>query len=154
MELQVSSDPLRLIHRSPLPEALIDVEFSFVDAYLFVFVIYNTVNKDVISNLLNLNNQVATHQFRYRFSQPIDFSQYEIALGSISIYYSWRAITAQRQNNSFKIIWPTASTTQLRSPMAPIRQATSITTFNIGLSKTISICKQYDRIKLLFHLMC
>ncbi|EEY69602.1 uncharacterized protein PITG_18885 [Phytophthora infestans T30-4] len=24
--------------------------------------------------LLNLNNQVATHQFRYRFSQPIDFS--------------------------------------------------------------------------------
>ncbi|GMF35049.1 unnamed protein product [Phytophthora lilii] len=61
--------------------------------------------------LLNLNNQVATHQFRYRFSQPIDFSQYEIALGSISIYYSWRAITAQRQNNSFKIIWPTASTT-------------------------------------------
>ncbi|GMF36359.1 unnamed protein product [Phytophthora lilii] len=61
--------------------------------------------------LLNLNNQVAAHQFRYRFSQPIDFSQYEIALGSISINYSWRAITAQRQNNSFKIIWPTASTT-------------------------------------------
>ncbi|EGZ06628.1 hypothetical protein PHYSODRAFT_319472 [Phytophthora sojae] len=24
--------------------------------------------------LLNLNNQVATHQFRYRFSQPIDFT--------------------------------------------------------------------------------
>ena len=61
--------------------------------------------------LLNLNNQVAQHQFRYRFSQPIDFSQFEVALGSISIYYSWRAITAQRQNNSFKIIWPTASTT-------------------------------------------
>lgn len=61
--------------------------------------------------LLNLNNQVATHQFRYRFSQPIDFSKYEVALGSISIYYSWRVITAQRQNNSFKIIWPTASTT-------------------------------------------
>ncbi|DAZ96828.1 TPA: LOW QUALITY PROTEIN: hypothetical protein N0F65_007089, partial [Lagenidium giganteum] len=42
---------------------------------------------------------------------PIDFSQYECALGSISMYYSWRAITSQRQNNTFKIIWPTASTT-------------------------------------------
>ena len=61
--------------------------------------------------LLNINNQVSTHQFRYKFSQPIDFSQFEIALGSISIYYSWRAITALRQNNNFKIIWPTGSTT-------------------------------------------
>jgi hypothetical protein len=60
--------------------------------------------------LLNINNLVSTNQYRYKFSQPIDFSQYEIALGSISIYYSWKAITAQRQNNSFKIIWPTAAT--------------------------------------------
>ncbi|DAZ97776.1 TPA: hypothetical protein N0F65_009522 [Lagenidium giganteum] len=45
--------------------------------------------------LLNLNNQVSTNQYKYTFSQPIDFSQYEVALGSISIYYSWRAITAQ-----------------------------------------------------------
>jgi hypothetical protein len=69
--------------------------------------------------LLNLNNQVAQHQFRYKFSQPIDFSQYEIALGSVSIYYSWRAITAQRQNNSFKVIWPTASTTTTYSITLP-----------------------------------
>ncbi|GMF66241.1 unnamed protein product [Phytophthora lilii] len=61
--------------------------------------------------LLNINNLVSTNQYRYRFSQPIDFSQFEIALGSISIYYSWKAITAQRPNNSFKIIWPTAATT-------------------------------------------
>ncbi|OQS03716.1 hypothetical protein THRCLA_21092 [Thraustotheca clavata] len=44
--------------------------------------------------LLNINNQVSTHQFRYRFSQPIDFSQFECALGSISIFYNWKAITA------------------------------------------------------------
>ncbi|EEY61760.1 uncharacterized protein PITG_13691 [Phytophthora infestans T30-4] len=69
--------------------------------------------------LLNVNNQVAQHQFRYRFSQPIDFSQFEIALGSISIYYSWKAITAQRQNNSFKIIWPTAATTTTYSITLP-----------------------------------
>ncbi|GMF28166.1 unnamed protein product [Phytophthora fragariaefolia] len=68
--------------------------------------------------LLNLNNQVVTHQFRYRYSQPIDFNQYEIALGSISIYCSWRAITA---HNSFKIIWPTAST-NLYNPIANSNQ--------------------------------
>ncbi|KAG6948661.1 hypothetical protein JG687_00015338 [Phytophthora cactorum] len=61
--------------------------------------------------LLNINNQVAQHQFRYQFSQPIDFSQYEVALGSISIFYSWQAINTQRNNGTFKIIWPTAATT-------------------------------------------
>jgi hypothetical protein len=61
--------------------------------------------------LLNINDQIATNQFRYRMSRPVDFSQFEIALGSISVYYSWRAITTQRMNNTFKIIWPTAATT-------------------------------------------
>jgi len=61
--------------------------------------------------LLNINNQISTNQFRYRLSRPVDFSQFEIALGSISIYYSWRAITAQRMNNAFKLIWPTGATT-------------------------------------------
>lgn len=59
--------------------------------------------------LLNLNNQVSTNQFRYRFSQPLDFSQFEIALGSVSIYYSWKAITAQRGNNKLRITVPNAS---------------------------------------------
>jgi hypothetical protein len=62
--------------------------------------------------LLNVNNRVSEHQYRYQLSRPVDFSKFEIALGSISIYYSWRAITAARMNNAFKIIWPTAATTQ------------------------------------------
>ncbi|GMF10499.1 unnamed protein product [Phytophthora lilii] len=33
--------------------------------------------------------------------------------------YSWKAITAQRQNNSFKIIWPTAATTTTYSITLP-----------------------------------
>jgi hypothetical protein len=61
--------------------------------------------------LLNLNNQVSVNQFTYRLSRPIDFSQFEVALGSISIYYSWKAITAQRGNNAFKVIWATGATT-------------------------------------------
>lgn len=61
--------------------------------------------------LLNINNQVSTHQFKYTFSRPVDLSKFEVALGSISIYYSWQAITAARGNNTFKIIWPTGSST-------------------------------------------
>lgn len=61
--------------------------------------------------LLNLNNQVSVNQFTYRLSRPIDFSQFEVALGSISIYYSWKAITAARGNNTFKVIWATGATT-------------------------------------------
>lgn len=62
--------------------------------------------------LINLTNQISQHQFRYKFSQALDLSQYEISLASVSIYYSWKAITAQRGNNKFKIHWPTADTTQ------------------------------------------
>jgi hypothetical protein len=69
--------------------------------------------------LLNINNQVSTHQFTYRLSRPVDFSQYEIALGSVSIYYSWKAITAARGNNTFKIIWPTAATTTTYTIVLP-----------------------------------
>ena len=61
--------------------------------------------------LLNQTNQTSTNQYTYKFSRPLDLSQYEIALGSVSIYYSWRAITAARRNNSFQLIWPTGSTT-------------------------------------------
>lgn len=61
--------------------------------------------------LLNQSHQVGVNQFRYRFSRPIDMSDYELSLGSLSIYYSWRAITAARQNNQFQLIWPTGTGT-------------------------------------------
>jgi len=62
--------------------------------------------------MLNINNQVSQHQYRYTFSRPIDLSKFEIALGRVSMYYSWKAITAARGNNKFRIIWPTGATTQ------------------------------------------
>ncbi|GMF35236.1 unnamed protein product [Phytophthora lilii] len=52
------------------------------------------------------------HQYKYTFSRPVDLSKFEIGLGSISMYYSWMAITAERGNNKLKIIWPTGTTTQ------------------------------------------
>ncbi|GMG17807.1 unnamed protein product [Phytophthora fragariaefolia] len=62
--------------------------------------------------MLNIKNQISQHQFKYTFSRPVDLSKPEVALGSISIFYSWNAITAARGNNSFKLIWPTGATTQ------------------------------------------
>jgi len=62
--------------------------------------------------MMNINNQVSQHQYKYTFSRPIDLSKFEIALGSVSMYYSWKAITAARGNNKFRIVWPTGATTQ------------------------------------------
>jgi hypothetical protein len=62
--------------------------------------------------LLNINNRISQHQFQYKLSRSIDFSKYEVALGSVSIYYSWQAITSRRGNNTFRLIFPTSSTTQ------------------------------------------
>ncbi|GMF42234.1 unnamed protein product [Phytophthora lilii] len=62
--------------------------------------------------MLNINNRVSQHQYKYTFSRPVDLSKFEIGLGSISMYYSWMAITAERGNNKFRIIWPTGATTQ------------------------------------------
>ncbi|GMF43607.1 unnamed protein product [Phytophthora fragariaefolia] len=63
--------------------------------------------------MLNINNQISQNQFKYTFSRPVDLSKLEVALGSISIFYSWKAITAARGNNSFKLMWPTGTTTQI-----------------------------------------
>ncbi|GMF34075.1 unnamed protein product [Phytophthora lilii] len=52
------------------------------------------------------------HQYKYTFSRPVDLSKFEIGLGSISMYYSWMAITAERGNNRFRVVWPTGTTTQ------------------------------------------
>lgn len=81
--------------------------------------------------LLNQSHQVSQHQFQYRFSRPIDFSNYEMALGSVSIYYSWRAITAARGNNTFQLIWPTGATTQTFTVTLPdgTYSATSLDAF-------------------------
>ncbi|GMF14153.1 unnamed protein product [Phytophthora lilii] len=74
--------------------------------------LYITIEKMSFPIMLNINNRVSQHQYRYTFSRPVDLSKFEIGLGSISMYYSWMAITAERGNNKFRIIWPTGTTTQ------------------------------------------
>ncbi|EGZ30229.1 hypothetical protein PHYSODRAFT_310240 [Phytophthora sojae] len=34
--------------------------------------------------MLNINNQVSTHQYKYTFSRPVDLSKFKVALGSVT----------------------------------------------------------------------
>lgn len=48
----------------------------------------------------------STNTYRYEFSRNVDFTNIDIGLGSASLFYSWRNITANKGNNIFQIIHP------------------------------------------------
>lgn len=52
-----------------------------------------------------------TNTFRYNFSRNVNMDNIDIGLGSASIWYSWRNITATKNNNTFSIIHPTSAGT-------------------------------------------
>lgn len=55
-----------------------------------------------------------TNTYQYNFSSNVDMSNIDIGLGSASVWFSWRNITAAKTNNRFSIIHPTlAGTTTL-----------------------------------------
>ena len=62
--------------------------------------------------IITKNNLVAgsTNTYKYNFSSNVDMSNIDIGLGSASIWFSWRNITAAKSNNQFSIIHPTTGT--------------------------------------------
>jgi hypothetical protein len=56
--------------------------------------------------IVNKSHHVGGGRYVYKFGRSVDFSNIDIALGSCSIYYSWRNITVTLNNNSFQIIHP------------------------------------------------
>ncbi len=56
--------------------------------------------------IINKSHHVGGSTYRYKFGRSVDFSNISIALGSSSVYYSWRNITAALNNNTFQIIHP------------------------------------------------
>ena len=54
-----------------------------------------------------------TNTYRYNFSANVDMSNIDIGLGSASIWFSWRNITALKNNNRFSIIHPATGTTNV-----------------------------------------
>jgi len=64
----------------------------------------------MLTLILNGNNVVAgTNNSLYKYSFPggsIQFTDKQVAVGSISLYYSWSNLTAAQGNNSFSYVWP------------------------------------------------
>lgn len=56
--------------------------------------------------IVNKSHHVGGGRYVYKFGRTVDFSDVDIALGSVSMYYSWRNITSALSNNSFQIIHP------------------------------------------------
>lgn len=56
--------------------------------------------------ILNSSNATNTNTFQYDFGSVVDMSDMEIALGSISMYYSWESINASYNNNKFGLLFP------------------------------------------------
>lgn len=59
--------------------------------------------------IINKSHHIGGGRYSYRFGRAVDFSEIDIALGSCSVYYSWRNVTSALNNNSFKIIHPTTA---------------------------------------------
>lgn len=61
---------------------------------------------DTFAIIVNKSHHTANNNFVYKFGRNVDFSKMSIALGSVSMFYSWRNITAAKNNNTFSIIHP------------------------------------------------
>jgi len=59
--------------------------------------------------ILNKSHYVGGSTYEYRFGTSVEMGEVEVALGSASLFYSWRNITANKNNNTFNIIHPTTS---------------------------------------------
>lgn len=61
--------------------------------------------------IINKSHHVGGGKYVYKFGRSVDFSNVDIALGSVSLFYSWRNITTALNNNSFQIIHPATGIT-------------------------------------------
>lgn len=66
---------------------------------------------DTFAIIVNKSHHTANNNFVYKFGRNVDFSKMSIALGSVSLFYSWRNITSAKNNNTFSIIHPNGATT-------------------------------------------
>lgn len=63
--------------------------------------------------IINQTNAINNNTFQYNFGSNVEMTDYEIALGALSMYYSWQSINSNYNNNKFSLIFPsgTGSTT-------------------------------------------
>lgn len=56
--------------------------------------------------ILNKSHYVGGSTFRYRFGTNVEMGNISVALGSYSVFFSWRNITASKSNNTLRIVHP------------------------------------------------
>lgn len=59
--------------------------------------------------IINKSHNVGGSTYEYNFGTSVEMGKVSVALGSASLFYSWRNITAVKANNTFNIIHPTTS---------------------------------------------
>jgi hypothetical protein len=66
-------------------------------------------SSSIVFNQSNLVPSTYQNQYTYTFQGGRTFKNDKVAVKSISLYYSWKNITAAYGNNVFQIIWPTVA---------------------------------------------
>lgn len=56
--------------------------------------------------IFNQQNVVNSNTYTYNFGSNVDMNDMEIALGDLSMYYSWQSINTYYNNNKFSLIFP------------------------------------------------
>lgn len=82
------------------------------------------------------NHYVNNSTYTVQLQSNTDLNEYECALGSSFIYYSWYSISAKLNNNSFQLIIPNAGTTTTVTYTIP-DGAYNISTLNEWLEKQL-----------------
>lgn len=73
--------------------------------------------KTLVLNNANLVSGTSNTKYRYVFPQGgVTFDKEELALASISMYYSWPNITASYNNNSFSYTWTDGTVVPITMP--------------------------------------
>ena len=60
--------------------------------------------------ILNQSNATTPNTYTYSFGSSVEMGDVEIALGDLSMYYSWQSINNLYNNNKFSLIFPSGAT--------------------------------------------
>jgi hypothetical protein len=56
--------------------------------------------------IINQSNATSNNTYTYSFGSSVEMGDIEIALGDLSMYYSWQSINTYYNNNKFSIVFP------------------------------------------------
>lgn len=66
--------------------------------------------RTLVLNSKNVVSGTNNSRYLYKFPGPVGFKNNEIALASVSMYYSWYSISSSINNNKFQYVWYGGST--------------------------------------------